>query len=168
MLFVYIYIMSVVNKYIDKSNKLKTNLERVLVTELMKNADMIISFLQEKQLGMGKNSLGKPLKFTAGEGGNGYYGKSTKGYAKAAGIRFEKEEGHAYNFQWTGSTFNSMDLKVVESSDYEIFTKDGKQDMLESIYGRIFDLTEEHNYILNMEVLYPALIEYYLDNLPKI
>ena len=40
--------------------------------------------------------------------------------------------------------------------------------ILEDIYGEIFDLTEEHNQYVNIEIILPTLQQYILDNLVQI
>ena len=63
------------------------------------------------------------------------------------------------NFQWTGETFDNMKLGSVNKSKktYNLVTALGKQKLLESIYGEIFDLTEENNKFVNITIIEPYI-----------
>jgi hypothetical protein len=157
--------MSIITPYINNLEKLKTEIPDIAKTAIMEHKDEILYTIQFGQLGLGKNSFDKPLKWS---GGNGYYGKTTQQYADAAGIPYDKTKGQAYNFQWSGDTFDSMGIKQQELDSYEIFTIDGKQRLLEKTYGEIFKLTPQNNKFINDTIIVPAIYQHILKNLLRV
>ena len=157
--------MSIITPYIENLNRLKKEIPEIAKSAILEHKQEILQVIQFGQLGLGKNSYGRPLKWS---GGNGYYGKTTQGYADDQGIPYDKTAGHAYNFQWTNSTFDSMGIKQEDIDSYEIFTIDGKQQFLERIYGEIFKLTPQNNEFVNSTIISPAIYKYLLDNLLRV
>jgi hypothetical protein len=63
-----------------------------------------------------------------------------------------------------------MSVKM-ESDGFSIFSRDGKDTMLEAQYGKgakLKKLTEKHNKELNEVVILPKLIDYILSNFTKV
>lgn len=133
---------------------------------ILENKEDILNILKYAQLGKGKNSFGRPLKWN---GGNGYYAPATQEIANDDPYyshEMPKPNGQAYNFNWSGNTFNFMDLSIDTSkSEYDIFTRGGKQQLLESIYGEIFKLTKEHNFWVNKNIIEPYISEKMIENM---
>ncbi|MEN8122203.1 MAG: hypothetical protein ABFS35_17790 [Bacteroidota bacterium] len=157
--------MSLIQPYIDSLEQLKADIPKIAENIVKQNADEIIRIIQRKQLGIGLNSFGNPLSW---EKGTGFYSPYTQDYADRDNIITPKPAGQPYNFSWSQDTFRTMVLEVRQEGAFEIFTKDGKQNLLESIYGEIFDLTPEHNEYVNQVIILPSLYRYLLDNLFKI
>lgn len=124
------------------------------------NADKIIEILQEWQLSKGIYSDGKSM---------GEYSKYTQDYSDegdpSVAIK-PKPYGEAYNFQWTGKTFEGMYLKhPVDENEYSILTRDGKQEVLKEAYGKeLFKLTEDNNKWINENIIEPGLVKYVEEN----
>lgn len=160
--------MSLVSPYLKNISRIERELEGVAEKVVLDNADYIKNILKYEQLAKGKNSKGNPLRFSDKDNsGSGYYAPATEIIAKKQGLSVPKTTGSPYNFQWTGDTFDSMGLKKI-TKGFEIFTIDGKQKKLEEAYGDIFSLTKENNYLINVELIYPKLIEYFLEEFVKI
>ena len=124
------------------------------------NVDEIIKVLQDEQLGVGQYHTGRPLKW---KDGTGFYAKSTA-YISASAIK-PKIEGEPYNFQWTGSTFASMAVKVENDESYSIFTKDGKEEFLKKTYGKmLFKLSKKNNKWINENIIEPKLVKFIEEN----
>jgi hypothetical protein len=129
---------------------------------IRENADDIINLVKLSQLGLGLDSQGDLM---------GIYAESTQQFADNDPDYTRKKRktaGQPYNFEWTEGVFKGMDLKFIQKDQYEIFTKDGKQALLESIYGVIVDLTEEHNDFVNDVILFPGLINFVVKNVANI
>lgn len=157
--------MSIVTPYLENLDRIKADLPKIANRIVLEEKDEIIELIQDYQLGQGLNSDGKPLRWS---GGNGYYKSITQqiAYDSNTWNREEmKPSGLAYNFNWSGQTFDFMDVKTLRNGDFSIFTINSKQRLLESIYGRIFDLTDELNEYINIEILLPKLNQYILDNM---
>lgn len=160
--------MSIVTPYIESLEQLKADIPLIASEIVEKNAEKIILILQNKQLGLGLDSFGQPLSFTQGKySGDGFYTEATEIIAAKESTRKPKIAGQHYNFQWSSSTFDSMFLKTDDGGQYEIMTRDGKQRMLEAIYGEIFDMTPEHNNFINETIIKPQLYQHLLENLFK-
>jgi len=161
--------MSLVTPYITHLEQLKQDVPIIASEIVEKNASDIILILQDKQLGKGLNSFGSNLSFNQGKySGDGYYSEWTEFIANNESTRKPKKAGDAYNFQWSGSTFDSMFLKTDDGGTFDIMTRDGKQRLLETLYGEIFDLTPEHNEYVNEVIIKPQLYKYILEHLFKI
>jgi len=156
--------MSVVRQHIEHLDAMLNSVEDVLRDYIIQHSQEIVDLVKWNQLSKGKNSYGQPL---AWEKGTGYYKPTTQNYAKLFGAATPKTPGAPYNFQWTGDTFDSMGLRLTTKS-YEIFSIDGKQKLLESIYGEIFDLTKEHNDYVNKRILEPLMSKWIEENWWKI
>jgi len=155
---------TIVTPYISKINSIERELPNIAKQAVVDNSAEIV-LLVKNQLSSGLNSFGNPLKWHSG---TGFYKSSTQGFADEQGLSIPKTKGEAYNFQWTSDTFDSMGLFTTKIGEFDIFSVDGKKNLLESIYGKIFDLTEEHNQYVNIEIILPTLQQYILDNLVQI
>lgn len=161
--------MSIVTKYITHLQQLKNDVPIIAYDIAVKNAEKIIRILQDEQLGKGLDSFGQSLSFTQGKfSGDGTYSEWTEIIASGVSTRKSKNAGEPYNFQWSGSTFDSMILKADDSGEYQILSTDGKMRMLESLYGEIFDLTEQHNEYVNEVIIKPEIYKYILEHLFEI
>jgi hypothetical protein len=150
---------TIVDPYILKLNAIELELPNIARQAVIDNQQEIKDILKYKQLALGKDSNGNSL---------GVYSEFTQSYADRDGLSIPKTKGQPYNFQWSSDTFNSMGLFATKKGEFDIFSIDGKKDLLESIYGEIFDLTEENNLYVNIEIILPTLQQYILDNLVKI
>jgi len=155
-----------ISPYLKKLDSIKLDIEKIAKKAIIENGTIIKDLLKDRQLSDGKNSKGNPLKMRIGKG-TGFYAESTQDYADKQGLSVPKTKNSPYNFQWTGDTFDSMGIRTINGG-YEIFTIDGKQGLLETIYGEIFDLTEENNKYVNNEIILPALQKYILENFYKV
>ena len=163
------FLMSIVTPYIESLERLKDDIPLIAYDVAVKNAEKIIKILQDEQLGIGLNSFGSSLSFSQGNvSGDGTYTEWTEQIANHESTRKPKQAGDVYNFEWTGSTFDSMILKADDSGEYQILSTDGKMRMLEGLYGKIFDLTPQHNEYVNEVIIKPELYKYLLNNLFKI
>lgn len=152
----------------SKIEAVKLEASKLAVEAVKKNSTSIITYLQTQQLGIGLNSDGEPLHSKNDENINGFYKAVTQNYwAKVHPPVKPKIAGRAYNFQWTGTTFGTMALRI-KSDEFEIFTKDGKQRMLEGIYGRIFDLSPENNELINENIILPYIFQGMISKLGKL
>ena len=149
--------MGILDKHLQNLHTIHDNIEDIAGDIVGRNSERIIQILQDKQLGIGKYSDGSLL---------GTYSPYTQEYADEENVRFPKDDGQPYNFQWTGSTFSKMILKYdVVGQDYSIFSRDAKQELLKSIYGdELFKLTEANNKIINETIIEPELIIYIEEN----
>ena len=121
---------------------------------LTKNSQLIVDLVKHGQLEKGINSFGDIV---------GRYALSTQGYANADNISTPKKFGEPYNFYWTGQTIENMGFKLNKQS-YSIFTVAGKQRLLTQLYGKLFDLTEEHNTWVNEQIIEPNLVKWVEEN----
>jgi hypothetical protein len=150
---------TIVTPYLTKLDSIELELPNIARQTVIDNQEEIKDLLKYKQLALGKGSDGESL---------GVYSQFTQSYADRDGLSIPKTKGQPYNFQWSSDTFNSMGLFATKKGEFDIFSIDGKKDLLESIYGEIFDLTEEHNQYVNIEIILPTLQQYILDNLTLI
>lgn len=152
--------MTIAQQHIDHLTAMKNSVEDVLREILLDHKGEIVNLVKYGQLSKGLNSDGKPLKWAHG---SGYYASATQAYATRDRVRVPKTAGSPYNFSWTGETLDNMKFKL-EPKTYEIFTVAGKQRLLESIYGEIFELTDEHNEYVNKKILEPNLVKWLEEN----
>ena len=155
--------MSVTDPYIKKLHKLENNLERIARKVVKDNIDFILFLLQEKQLTLGKNSnnqiVGRYKAMTV------QWSKDPQNRPRRAKVR-----NAPFNFDWSGDWLESMSVKM-ERDGFSIFSRDGKDAMLEATYGKggkLKKLTEKHNTELNEEVILPKLIDHILNNFTKV
>ena len=152
--------MELLDNYNKQLQSMKKNISQWAKEAIIDNKDTIVNIVKLRQLNKGFNSFGSPLEFTElGNAGDGYYAPTTQGYADADNITTPKTFGSPYNFYWSGETFENMRLGGVNKSkkSYNIVTVRGKQKLLESIYGEIFDLTEENNKFVNVTIIEPYI-----------
>lgn len=157
--------MSIVKKHIQHLEKLKETIEEQAKKIIVKNMDYIISVLENKQLGLGLNSKGGALAWSSGtKGGTGFYTENTELIAKSEFTVKPKIAGEPYNFQWTGSFFNSLGLKTLSRNKYSIFSTDGKAAFIRKAYGDVLTLTEKSNDWVNKHIIEPELVEHIEEN----
>ncbi len=154
--------MSLLTPFIENLKSIEHRLPDIAKKAVIDNAGTIINLVKFGQLARGKNSQDLPLDWS---GGSGFYAKGTQAFADRDGISIPKQWKAPYNFQWTGSTFDSMRLKIINQKEFDIFTTDGKQRLLESIYGEIFELNKKHNDWVNENIILPALELFILQNM---
>jgi hypothetical protein len=155
--------MTVVAKHIRNLLHLEEFIDDYAKQIVKENADEIIRVLQDKQLGLGQYSTGRPLKWSDG---TGFYSEATQLFAQALPHPIkEKAPGDAYNFQWTGSTFDSMVLEADANESYSIFSRDGKEAFLKKTYGdKLFKLSEKNNKWINQNIIEPKLAKFIEEN----
>jgi hypothetical protein len=155
--------MSIIDPYLRNIDKIETALIRVATRLVVENGEVIIGLLQNNQLSKGldykQNIVGR-------------YKPKTMDYLNDPHTkpRTDKSVGQPYNFEWYGEMFDSMLLKAnTNSKEFEIFSSTGKIKKLEDIYKtKLGTLSTQNNYMVNMEIIYPGLIDYILQELPRI
>src|SRR5690606_25837335 len=98
--------MRITEKAIANLEQIKNEIPIWIKDALFENAEFIINILQENQLSKGLDSSGSVV---------GVYSWATEVfYAKDQynKPRQPKEKGQAYNFEWSGEFFDSMNIKV--------------------------------------------------------
>jgi hypothetical protein len=95
---------------------------------------------------------------------NNYQSQYNEAYNKP---REPKQAGDGFNMEWTGQWLDNMVVQSKKDS-FSIFSRDGKQKILEKKYGVLTKLTEQHNTIFNEEVMKPKLYQYVLENMFKV
>lgn len=153
--------MSIVKKHIQHLETLKGSIEEIARSIVKKNSELIVSVLQDKQLGIGENSMGGALVWKYG---TGYYAEPTQDIATVDGAIKKKPFNEPYNFQWTGSFFSGMYVHTLTSNNYTIFSKDAKAQLLRQIYGEILKLTDENNDWINKTIIEPELVKHIEEN----
>lgn len=144
---------------------LKSKINDWAVEAIQHNKGFIVNIVKYNQLSRGIRSDGGALTFdylnTKGENkkSTGRYSAATQQIADDDNVSMPKEYNAPYNFSWTGETLDEMYLQAVnkESYTYDISSKTSKVKKLESIYGEIFDLTDEHNNQINELVIVPYI-----------
>ena len=164
--------MSVIDPYVAKLERLREQLIPEAKEAIRLHSETILNLIKETQLGQGLNSDGARLSFQQGKfSGNGFYTEATEAIAHNAFSialgeqpRKPKRAGSPYNFEWTGTTFDTMGIDLATDGLIHIFTADGKQMFLEELYGEIFSMTPANNDFVNNEIILPHLQKYILDN----
>lgn len=165
----------IIEEYMRQVQALKGKIPEMAKDILTDHKDVIIGLLQQ-QLGKGDDKWGMPLAFSQPNEfgdeihGGGWYAESTERYwAQQSPFPIRvKKEGSPYNFQWTGETFEMMDV-VVNKDTFDIFSKTGKFEFLKQLYSPdAFELSEEHNDMINEQMLLPLLEEKLSDALADI
>jgi hypothetical protein len=147
---------TVIQPFINRLSEIKLDLSKIAKQIIIENSSEIV-LLVKSQLSHGLNSDSNPLRWS---GGNGYYSPHTQSYADRDNVQTPKKFGSAYNFSWSGETLDNLKMGKINKDNYEITTVKFKKDLLENIYGEIFDLTEENNNYVNNIILLPKLQEY--------
>jgi hypothetical protein len=147
---------TVVEPFIKRLSEIKADLNNIAKQIIIDNSAEIV-LLVKGQLSHGLNSDGNALSWS---GGNGYYAESTQSFADRDNVKTPKVFGSSYNFSWTGETLDNLQMGNINDALFEVTTIQFKKNLLESIYGEIFDLTEENNDYVNMLLLLPKLQEY--------
>lgn len=149
--------MSIITPYIKNLEKIKSDLEQVALEAVGENSDFILFLIKDRQLGLGMNTSGNVWK----------YNPNTEGFIDSSNPpRTGKSPGSPFTFEWTGAWLDGFFVKS-EGQGYSILSRDGKTAFLESKYGRLVKLTEEHNKQVNEIVIKPALGNFILENLFK-
>ncbi len=153
--------MGIVKKLLERFDALEDTIEDEAKRIVIANIDAIISILEKKQLGIGLSSSGAPLRWASGDG---FYTRNTQLIAEQEFTAEPKIEGQPYNFQWTGSTFDGLNIKTLSKNNYSILSTDSKASFLRKTYGIIFDLTKENNTLVNEAIIEPELVKYVEEN----
>lgn len=153
--------MSIAKKHIQHLETLKGSIEEFAKKIVIKNMDAIISVLQDKQLGIGQDSSGSAL---TAKGYDGTYSQNTQRRAAQEFTVMPKSAGSLYNFQWSGSFFDNMGLKLLSQNNYSIFSADAKSRLLRKTYGVILELTEKNNDLINETIIEPELVKHIEEN----
>ena len=148
----------ITQKLLAHIDTLKPKIDEWAVEAVVQNKDIIVNLVKFKQLSKGIGSFGNSL---------GNYSPSTEGYADRDNISTPKTPGAPFNFYWTGGTIEGLYIKGVSksSSSFDISTTDGKKNLLESVYGEIFDLTPENNEIVNKTIIEPYISQKIEENI---
>lgn len=143
--------MSAFESAIAHIQSIQSNVEQYAVECINENKEYILNLLRDGQLGKGKSPEDLPLfwadKNTAGIGGDGTYSRDWK-----EGRNQPKKRGQPYNFEWSGETFDKMDL-TIKGTEFEIFSRAWYFKTLLDEYGEVFYLSDFHIKILNEEVI---------------
>ncbi len=160
--------MSIVKRHIKSLRILKSDIEKVAEKAVIDNIETILNILKFSQLGLGFRSDGKRLSWTTKKGKrrSGFYAPSTQDFADDPHNKpiEPKIANQPYNFQWTGSFFSFMDLKLEAGNKYSIFSRDGKAALIKRVYGEVLNLTKENNHIINTKIIEPVLVKHVSDN----
>ena len=140
--------MDLLKTYQQKLNAMKKEIPQWAKEAILQNADAIVFRLKAFQLTKGLDSLGNVV---------GTYAARTQGFADKEGARKDKVAGSPYNFEWSGETFDNLKVASVNKSQatYVFATVAYKQDLLEGLYGEIFELTDESNDWVNKTIIEP-------------
>jgi len=155
--------MTIAEKLNNHLDKLKGEIPEVAKQAILDNRGTIVNLVKFGQLSKGLNSDGLPLAWSKG---TGFYAESTQGYANRDRVSVPKSKGAPYNMSWTGQTLDNMYLEFVDvkKMTYEISTVKFKKNLLEEIYGEIFNLTKEHNDWINNNIIEPHVAKYIEEN----
>lgn len=140
----------ITQKLLAHIDTLKPKIDEWAVEAVVQNKQTIVLLLRMNQLGKGLDSFGNSL---------GSYSPSTEEFAERDNISTPKTPGAPFNFYWTGDTLEGLYIKGVNKSDssFDISTTDGKKNLLESVYGEIFDLSPENNETVNKTIIEPYI-----------
>lgn len=143
---------------------LEKKLPNVAFKAIMKNKVRIINeYLQERQLSKGFSSDESRLSFNTNLGKTtGFYRAATVKKAKLDKPRKPKILGANYNFEWSGNTFDGMNVKKA-GNGYKLFTTDPKD--LDAIYGKIYDLNQRNQKEVNELFVETAIADEILKSL---
>ena len=144
--------MDLLKTYQKKLNGLKKEVPGWAKEAILQNAELILQRLKASQLSKGLDSLGNVV---------GTYADSTWQYAEADNVYKDKTPGMAYNFEWTGETFDNLMISSVNKSQktYKFRTVAYKQRLLEKLYGELFELTDESNRWVNETIIEPYVVK---------
>lgn len=127
---------------------------------IVANAPKIIELLQDNQLSKGKDSSGAIV---------GKYSWTTDYYYNKGQNRARqpKTKGEAYNFEWTGEFFDTMQVNVTPSNaTFDVFSTSGKDKFLENIYRTdLTTLTKENNDWVNKNIIQPYIDKKLFENM---
>lgn len=155
--------MSIITNYLSHLDGIKSKISDFAQEAVLENRGKIVNLVRYGQLAKGVNSDGSSLSNNKG------YARSTQSYADRDRVQLPKTEGQEYNFQWSSQTFDNMYLDFIDTNNftYEIETIKAKQNLLEGIYGEIFDLTDEHNELVNKTIIEPYVSTKIIQELVK-
>lgn len=148
--------MSLAKYYIKQFEKADSGLEGAATESLRDNMDFILFLIKDKQLDIGIKSDGSDSP---------NYSRWTQFFAKSnpprTGIS-SKTPDKKFNYEWSGSWKDSLYVKIANDG-FDILARDSKTAVLEQMSGgKITQLTEENNKIINDEIVKPALWEHFL------
>lgn len=80
---------------------------------------------------------------------------------QGSGRGYPKNEGDPFNFYATGSLFSNFSLLSKGNENKVVISNsDSKVSLLTTQYGNFIGLTEENEYKLNYEIIYPELMAF--------
>lgn len=162
--------MSLVTPYINRLEKIKTSIPRVATRAIIENAEMIIQVLKDKQLSEGLDYMGKNVY--ADDKYNGFYKTSTQNIAEDPQRKPRKPKiaGTAYNFEWTGDFFDSLNLRVnAQKKTFEIYSTTNRDVYLETFYKTDLTTLMKGNEQFVMDAFVkPFLIDYINSEMAKL
>jgi len=145
--------------YVTHLNRMERNLNKIAKDIVRENADDIVQILRDEQLGKGIGSDGVIV---------GHYARVTQQYAdndKKWNRNQMKTYGEPYNFEWSGEAYKNLKIKFQGDESFTIFTKKAKQELMEHLFGELFDLTDEFNDWVNEAIIIPGLQQHIINNL---
>ena len=153
--------MASIKQSINRLNSVKGKLPNVAKKSIKKNEKLILKLIKEEQLGKGFDSFGQDLVHPLAPGQQGIpnYEESTEFFwaKKPPKPRKPKKTGQRYNFEWTGTTYDTMKVKS-ETEGFDVTAS--RQRALEAIYGtKLMKLTPENMEYIEENVIEPALYE---------
>lgn len=161
--------MSLVTPYINKMRDIKRAIPRVAGRAILENAEIIIEVLRKNQLSKGLDASGAVV---------GTYSEGTQDYLDDPQKRprnTNKNPGDPYNFEWFGTFYDSLNLKVnANTNTFEIFstaTEGGKRyDVyLEDIFNSdLTTLMKDNEQFVMDTFVQPYLIEYLNTEIAKL
>lgn len=122
-------------------------LEKILFDEIRRFENIFVN-QQKAQLNEGLSYKGKIF---------GEYSQATEEIAKNENPRKPKIAGQPFNFEYTGSFFDGMELQVFQDRA-EFWSTDSKTPMLVAKYDDLFGLTPERFSKIFDRVIFPAFM----------
>lgn len=162
--------MGILKGHIAHLKKLSKGLDKVAFGVVETHSEKIMDVVRNEQLGKGIDSFGfglvHPSKKTNPARVPLYEPATEFFWAKRSPYPIKPKKTNArYNFQWTGNFFNSLAIKK-ERDGYNIFSKTGKQRLLEKIYEtKLTKLTNDNNKMVNDNIILPEVYKYVVNNL---
>ena len=153
--------MSLIRENIKSLQQVDKELEDIAKKAVMKNTELILNLLKNKQLRKSIKSDGSLAP---------YYKTSTLNFALADNPitgASSKTDADRFNYQWTGEWMSQFYIRMESNDDgFNILSADGKTAVLEQMSGgKIMALTKENNDFINETIITPLLFEHLIDGL---